>query len=131
MTKLASRRNFLLSSGALGSSLLLSSCETTSTSAPPTPSTPTPPVPTPPEGIADEEIPDDIPHACVDVEDEAYHRWMVTYRSVTGYTRLLRYFLSTQLLDLRPDDRLLDVGAGDGVPAVRGFLPIPAKRVNS
>ena len=66
-----------------------------------------------PQGIADEEIPDDIPHACVDVEAEAYHRWMVTYRSVTGYTRLLRYFLSTQLLDLRPDDRLLDVGAGD------------------
>lgn len=68
-----------------------------------------------PEYCLDDELHGLINSISVQVDQSALDQWLITYHDKANYTRLLRYFLSSTLLDLNQKDVILDVGSGDSI----------------
>jgi hypothetical protein len=63
--------------------------------------------------ISDEELSRTIPVQAVNLTCSAWEKWQAEHIEL-DYTRSVRYFISTQLLDVRREDTIIDIGGGDG-----------------
>ena len=69
-----------------------------------------------PESISDEDLIDSgIDVEILNIREENFNDWICNREKLTSYTRLIRYYLSTYVLQLGKQDTVLDVGSGDDI----------------
>ncbi|AYY25057.1 methyltransferase type 11 [Bacillus cereus] len=70
-----------------------------------------------PKSLLDHELPDFLNKETIHIDENHLENWLINYKEKANYTRLLRYYLSTKVLDLTSRDIVLDVGGGDNIYA--------------
>lgn len=70
-----------------------------------------------PRCCLDYELSGTLEPVTVQVDNFLLEAWLEKYKETANYTRLLRYYLSSLLLDLNEEDTVFDVGSGDMVYA--------------
>lgn len=67
------------------------------------------------QAIHDSEIYNYIPHEVWNINETELNKMLNNYSNIASYTRLLRYYLSSLVLNLNSNDILLDIGSGDEI----------------